>query len=92
MYDRYMPTPRPPDVLAVEQQRTDGHFLATECPNASCLGNPPRIWLVRVDNPTDPYLDMTPGKQKVLRDSYRPAQRWSYPLVGIILLERKPAG
>jgi mannosyltransferase len=88
IYERYLPTPRPPDVLHVAAQRTNGHFLATECPNASCLGTPPRIWIVRVDNPTDPYQSMNPGKQKRLRDHYRPVRRWSYPLLDIILAER----
>jgi mannosyltransferase len=89
MYYRYLPVPRPPDVLQVQPQRTDGHFLATECPDASCLGNPPRIWVVRVDNPADPFQDMSAGKQTRLRERYRPVKRWSYPELGIILLEPK---
>jgi mannosyltransferase len=91
IYQRYLPTPRPPDVLAVEPQRADGHFLATECPGASCLGTPARIWIVRVDNPADPFKGMTAAKQKVLREHYRPVRRWAYPLLDIILVERKTA-
>jgi hypothetical protein len=33
---------------------------------------------------------MTAAKQKVLRDHYRPVRRWAYPLLDIILIERKP--
>lgn len=90
IYDRYLPAPRPPDVLQLQPQRTNGRFLATECADAACLGNPPRVWLVRVDSPTDPFRDMSRGKEKRLRDGYRPVQRWSYAELGIILLERKP--
>lgn len=91
IYERYLPTPRPPDVLRTARQRTNGQFLATECPDAVCLGTPPRIWVVRVDNATDPMKDMAPGKQERIRKDYRPAQRWQYALLGISLLERMPS-
>lgn len=91
IYERYLPAPRPPDVLRTAPQRTDGHFLATECPEAACLGTPPRIWVVRVDNNADPYANMSPAKRKRLTDGYKPVQRWNYSLLGITLLERKPS-
>lgn len=91
IYERYLPAPRPPDVLRTEPQRTDGRFLATECPDASCLGDPPRIWVIRVDNSADPFASMSPGKRKRLAANYRPVRRWQYPLLGITLLERKPS-
>ncbi|BFU45359.1 glycosyltransferase family 39 protein [Krasilnikovia sp. MM14-A1004] len=92
LYDRYLPVPRPADVLQLEPPRTHGRFPATECPDASCLGNPPRIWVVRVDDPADPFRDMSPGKQKRLRDGYQPVKRWTYPELGVVLLERKRPG
>jgi len=88
MYDRYMPASRPPDVLQIRPQRTNGRFLALECPGASCLGDPLRIWVIRVDDPADPLRDMSPGKEKRLRENYRIVQRWSYEQVGITLLEK----
>ena len=88
IYARYLPAPRPPDVLQVTPQRTDGRFLATECPDAACLGSPPRVWVIRVDTSTDPFRDMGPAKRKRLSDDYRPVRRWSYPLLTITLLER----
>ncbi|MFI6785135.1 glycosyltransferase family 39 protein [Micromonospora sp. NPDC050276] len=91
IYERYLPTPRPPDVLRTAPQRSNGRFLATECPDADCLGTPPRIWVVRVDNATDPLKDMTSGKQQRIKKDYRPLQRWQYPLLCIILLERVPS-
>ncbi|WP_213009657.1 glycosyltransferase family 39 protein [Paractinoplanes toevensis] len=91
IYERYLPAPRPPDVLRVAPQRTDGHFLATECPAAACLGSPPRIWVIRVDNSADPYANMDAPKRKRLADSYHPVRRWQYSLLGITLLERNPS-
>jgi mannosyltransferase len=89
IYQRYLPAPRPPDVLAVTPQRTDGRLLATECPAATCLGTPPRIWVIRVDNAVNPLSDMSPAKQRVLASGYRTAGRWSYPLLTIMLLQRR---
>ncbi|MFG1991666.1 glycosyltransferase family 39 protein [Actinoplanes sp. NPDC048988] len=89
IYERYLPAPRPPDVLARTPQRRDGKFLATECPNAACLGNPPRIWVVRMDSPTDPLQDMNPGKRQRINQSYRTVQRFPTKLLVVVLLERK---
>jgi mannosyltransferase len=91
IYERYLPSPRPPDVLRTEPQRTDGHFLAEECPEAACLGAPPRIWVIRVDYSTDPFADMAPAKRKRLTDGYKQVRRWQYLLLTITLVERKPA-
>ena len=89
IYARYLPAPRPPDVLEVTPQRTHGRLLATECPTATCLGQPPRIWVIRVDKATNPVLDMNPAKQRLLSAHYTTARRWSYPLLTIMLLQRK---
>ncbi|MEU4474487.1 glycosyltransferase family 39 protein [Micromonospora sp. NPDC023888] len=88
IYERYLPAPRPPDVLRVAPQRSDGRFLATECPDATCLGTPPRIWVVGADPSADPLSDMAPGKRDRISAGYREAQRWRYPLLSITLLER----
>jgi mannosyltransferase len=90
IYQRYLPAPRPPDVLRTAPQRTDGRFLATECPDASCLGDPPRIWVVRVDYSNDALADMAPGKRRRIALRYHSVRRWQYSLLTIILLERKP--
>jgi mannosyltransferase len=89
IYERYLPTPRPPDVLARTPQRHDGKFLATECANATCLGTPPRIWVIRMDNPTDPLQDMNPGKKARIKKAYKIVQRWQSKLLVVVLLERK---
>jgi mannosyltransferase len=88
--DRYLPADRrPPDVLRISPQRTDGRLLAVECPQAECLGTPDRIWVVRVDEAVDPLLDMTPGKAAAIASHYREVDRWSGPLLTIVLLRRK---
>ncbi|GGN05686.1 mannosyltransferase [Actinoplanes campanulatus] len=89
LYQRYLPTPRPPDVLATTGQRLTGRLAARECPDAACLGAPDRIWVIRVDSPADPLQDMTAAKRDRIADGYRIARRWSYPLLGITLLERR---
>ncbi|BEL08749.1 hypothetical protein Q0Z83_069400 [Actinoplanes sichuanensis] len=91
MWARYLRDPRPVDVLAVTGQRVDGRFLATECPQATCLGTPPRIWIIRVDSPADPLADMSDAKRALIGGSYRVVQRWSHPLLGITLMERTPS-
>jgi mannosyltransferase len=88
MWARYLRDPRPADVLAVAGQRADGHFLARECPDATCLGTPARIWIIRVDSPADPLADMSEAKRTLIGGSYRVVQRWSRPLLGITLMER----
>ncbi|MFG1840660.1 glycosyltransferase family 39 protein [Micromonospora sp. NPDC049175] len=87
IYERYLPTPRPPDVLRVAPQRSDGRFLATECPDAACLGTPPRIWVVGADPAADPLWGMAAGKRERISVGYREAQRWRYPLLSITLLQ-----
>ncbi|BCJ47008.1 hypothetical protein GCM10010168_34720 [Actinoplanes ianthinogenes] len=89
IYQRYLPAPRPPDVLAVAPQRTGGRLLARECPAAACLGDPPRIWVIRVDDAGDPLKDMAPGKRQRISRGYRPVGTWKYPLLTITLLERR---
>lgn len=89
IYERYLPAPRPPDVLARQPQRHDGKFLATECVNASCLGKPQRIWIIRTDNSADPLAAMSAGKKAAIARSYKPVQRWQSKLLLIVLMERK---
>ena len=90
LYERYLPEPRPPDVLRTAPQRTDGRLPARECPAAECLGTPSRIWVIRVDEGTDPLRDMAPGKRDRLGREYRAVQDWRFSLLRIWLLERVP--
>lgn len=88
IYERYLPAPRPPDVLRTSPQRTNGSLMAPECAAAACLGTPPRIWVVRVDSPTDPLADMSAAKRAEIAGHYHVVRRWKYPLLGITLMER----
>ncbi|WBB52257.1 glycosyltransferase family 39 protein [Verrucosispora sp. WMMD573] len=89
IYERYLPEPRPHDVLRTAPQRSNGRFLAAECPDATCLGVPPRIWVIRADNSLDPLKDMAAGKREKIEADYRVVQRWQHPLLGITLMTRK---
>lgn len=82
---------RPRDVLATHPPRTDGLLLATECQDvAACVGNTPRLWVVRTGHLTDPLSGIGPGKQQVLAGRYRVTQVW-YPVgLTVALLERSP--
>ncbi len=93
IYERYVPLPRPPDVLAVTPQRTDGRLTARECADpAACLGTPPRIWIVRPDNRPDPLTFLSPAKQSLIGTDYRLRHRWNFPQLSVILMERRTAG
>ncbi|HWS31398.1 MAG TPA: glycosyltransferase family 39 protein [Actinoplanes sp.] len=88
IYERYVPTPRPPDVLAVVPQRVDGRLTARECADpAACLGTPPRIWILRPDNAPDPLRDMSPAKRTLLSTGYQVTGRWDHRQLTVVLLE-----
>lgn len=88
IYERYLPAPRPPDVLRVTGQRTNGRLLARECPAAACLGTPNRIWVINVDAPSDPFMRMAPAKRDRIKKHYRVVRTWKYPLLQVTLLQR----
>lgn len=90
IYERYLPTPRPPDVLATTPQRTNGHFLATECPAASCLGAPPRIWIIRTDTGS-PYQGMSAAKAAAISKNYTVSAHSQRAELAVYLLIRKLA-
>jgi mannosyltransferase len=90
IYERYLPEPRPPDVLRETAQRADGQFLASECLWAACLGTPARIWVIRADHLPDPLDGMPPAKRMQIAKHYKRVQRWNYPLLNVVLYERMP--
>jgi mannosyltransferase len=75
---RYVPADkRPRDVFAVTPQRVDGHLTATECADpATCLGDPPRLWILRYENQADPLAGIGPAKEALLRQRYRLDRLW----------------
>jgi mannosyltransferase len=91
IYERYLPDePRPPDALALAGQRSEGQMLARECPDAACLGTPPRIWVIRADVTPDPLKDMGFEKYKYLVVNYRTVQTWRFRQLSVILMELRP--
>ncbi|MGE0298561.1 MAG: glycosyltransferase family 39 protein [Pseudonocardia sp.] len=86
LVDRYVPADRRPvDVLLSRPLRTDG-LRATEC--TGCLGAPPRIWVVRSGERTDPLDGLDDAKREALR-TYRVQQVWQ--LTGLTLALLVPA-
>ena len=86
LVDRYVPADRRPvDILLARPLRTDG-LRATEC--TGCLGAPPRIWVVRSGERTDPLGGLDDAKREALR-TYRVQQVWQ--LTGLTLALLVPA-
>ncbi|GAA2486060.1 hypothetical protein Ahu01nite_013550 [Winogradskya humida] len=74
----YTPADRQPkDVLATQPQRTNGSFAALECPDIpKCLGDTPRLWVVRLGYQEDPLGEMDNGKSVVIAERYKVTQTW----------------
>ena len=70
----YVPADRRPrDVFLASPQRVGGHYYARECANLSaCLGDPPRLWVVRYGLLADPLLGIGTAKEALLRGRYAP--------------------
>jgi mannosyltransferase len=90
----YVPSgARPADVLATHPPRTAGLLLATECQDvAACLGDTPRLWLVRIGTLTDPLAGMGRAKEEALRRDYAVHQIWYPTGLTLALLERRSTG
>lgn len=90
----YLPPSRTPtDILAIHPQRHDGHFLATLCTDLpTCLGQPKRVWVVRVDMPTDPLTGLPDGQTAYLRTHYRTAHTYREARLTVALLLRRSPG
>ena len=84
----YVPADRRPrDPLMTRPPRTDGQLLAGECQDvARCLGTPPRVWVVRMGELSDPLTGLGRGKESVLRNGYRVEKVWRLRNVTLALL------
>lgn len=74
----YVPADRRPvDLFLQRAQRVDGELQAVEYPNAQeRIGVTPRIWVVRLQRPSDPLVGLGDGKEEVLRQHYRQVWQW----------------
>jgi len=90
---RYVrPDRRPTDVFAVSPQRTDGRFLAQECREAqlaTCLGDTPRLWVIRYRTHPDPLAGIGSAKEAVLRKEYAVSKVWLVTAFTVALYERR---
>jgi mannosyltransferase len=86
MIDRYLSAARrPKDLLAQPGSGASTHLLRVpECPNVdACVGQTPRIWLVRVGSVDSPLTGLEAGKDGALRVRYDVKQTWR--LTGLTL-------
>jgi mannosyltransferase len=82
---------RPDDLLLARPPRTEGQLLAGECADVSrCLGDAPRLWVVRLDQLDDPITGLGPEKETVLRADYRVDRVWTPGELTVALLVRAP--
>jgi len=90
---RYVrPDRRPTDVFAVSPQRTDGRFLALECADAqlaACLGDTPRLWVIRYRTHPDPLAGIGSAKEAALRKEYAVSKVWLVTAFTVALYERR---
>ncbi len=87
----YVPDDRTPaDVLTTRPLRTDGFYHAEECEDvASCLGEPARVWVLRVGDRNDPLFQLGEAKEDVLREYYEVEQIWHPTGLTLALLVRE---
>ncbi|OLE29413.1 MAG: hypothetical protein AUG44_04275 [Actinobacteria bacterium 13_1_20CM_3_71_11] len=84
---------RPRDVLMTVPSRTSGNLAAQECAEvARCLGDTPRIWVVRLGYRADPLRGLDGQKEPALRDGYELAQTWHFTGLTLALVTRRTAG
>ena len=87
----YVPADRRPrDVLMVQPSRTGGNLAALECPDVpKCLGDTPRVWIVRLGYRADPLRGLDGQKEQALRDRYELTQTWHFTGLTLALVTRK---
>ncbi|MBO4210950.1 hypothetical protein GSF22_33910, partial [Micromonospora echinofusca] len=91
--EHYVPVDRRPlDLLATRPQRTGGQLAATECTDtARCLGEPARLWIVRLGYHGDALSGLGDQKEPLLRQHYLTGQTWHLPGFTLALVTRRPS-
>jgi mannosyltransferase len=76
---RYVPAGKQPrDVFAIAPQRTGDRLAATECPDlAACLGDTPRLWVLRYENLADPLAGIGAAKATLITARFRLDRLWT---------------
>ena len=88
---RYVrPDRRPQDLLMARPPRTDGQIMAAECVDiAKCLGETPRLWLLRIGSTTNPLTNLGAARERALRGSYTVERTWQLRGLTLSLLVRE---
>jgi mannosyltransferase len=83
---------RPKDVLMTLPSRTSGNLAAQECAEvAKCLGDAPRIWVVRLGYRADPLRGLDGQKEPALRERYDLDTTWHFTGLTLALITKKTA-
>ena len=87
------PGSRPKDLMATQEQRTNGKVLAIECADATkCLPDTVhRIWVVRLGRVSDPLRNLGGNKEEALRTAFQTSKTWHPAKLTLALMTRKPA-
>jgi mannosyltransferase len=81
--------PAPGDLLLVRPAADVGRLGAQECTDtAACVGNAPRVWLIRLFRQPDPLADAGPIAP-VLRSGYQRVRVWQISRGTVALYERR---
>jgi mannosyltransferase len=72
-------------------ERTGGQLAAAECTDVvKCLGDAPRLWVVRLGHLDDPLRGLDGRKEQVLRERYQVTQVWRPTGLTLALVTQKP--
>lgn len=82
--------PKPRDIFLAATPQQVGQFAGPECKvPISCLGAPPRIWLVADVVATDPFAGLKSGTAQVLKSHYSVERVQKFTGVQLVLLMPK---
>lgn len=93
LVERYVPEQaRPADVLAEAPPRAGGQLLAPECVEVDrCVGDAPRVWLLRAGVSDDPLAGLPAAKDGLLRVRYELERTWTFQGATLALFALLPA-
>ena len=91
--NHYVPVDRrPKDILLTLPSRTGGNLAAQECAEvAKCLGDAPRIWVVRLGYRADALRGLDGQKEPALRERYDVDTTWHFTGLTLALIIRRTA-
>jgi mannosyltransferase len=84
--DYHLRGERPDDVLLEQSRAALGGLRASECDRpAECLNGVDRVWVLAVDQQTDPLRPMERAKAEAMRADYTLTKTWTVPGLTVAL-------